>query len=217
MRFNSEYEADILCQECEGKIGVFDDYFSKLIYNDFRQKLNLQLKNENNEEIIVLENDPNYDYAKTKLFFLSLLWRASISSRPFFQKVKFTQEIEEDLRSMILAENPGEIYEYPCKIFLPPLTENPDGSGKGFDLMNMGFTMLPFCYKKDNRDICAFVIMGTQYILLLDKKDQNMTSFSVTKNRFVMAFNTLDGQRLFLKFIIDTMKKAESLGGISHS
>jgi hypothetical protein len=40
------------------------------------------------------EGDPYYDYSKYKLFLLSLLWRASISSRSLFNQIKLPVSIE---------------------------------------------------------------------------------------------------------------------------
>jgi hypothetical protein len=51
------------------------------------------------------------DYKKFKLFLLSVLWRASISSLEFFSEVDLGRH-EEILRKMILAEDPGASDKY---------------------------------------------------------------------------------------------------------
>ena len=62
----------------------------------------------------MLENGKNvcfevkdYDYSKLKLFFISLLWRASISAHKFFQGVK-ANNFENQLRKMIIENDPGD-------------------------------------------------------------------------------------------------------------
>jgi hypothetical protein len=53
-----------------------------------------------------------YDYKTFKLFHLSILFRSSISTLPTFQEVNLETH-EEDIRLMLLNENPGESWEYP--------------------------------------------------------------------------------------------------------
>jgi len=60
------------------------------------------------------------EYKRFKLFLLSLLWRASISTRPFFELVKLELLQEEKLRKMLYEGDPGEQNEYPCVICIVP-------------------------------------------------------------------------------------------------
>ncbi|MEI6730351.1 MAG: hypothetical protein WCL30_03745, partial [Pseudomonadota bacterium] len=67
------YDQSILCQECDGKIGIFDQYAKEFLIN----------KVPNHK----LETKPCYEipqkdinYSKLKKFFISLIWRASISN-----------------------------------------------------------------------------------------------------------------------------------------
>lgn len=57
------------------------------------------------------------DYASFKLFLLSILWRASVSSRPEFHDVQLGPD-EERVRRMLLERSPGTRCEFPCIIFL---------------------------------------------------------------------------------------------------
>jgi hypothetical protein len=52
------------------------------------------------------------DYASFKLFHLSVLFRAGVSSLPTFQAVSLGSH-EEKLRKLILTRNPGEWWQYP--------------------------------------------------------------------------------------------------------
>lgn len=48
-----------------------------------------------------------------RLFFLSIVWRAAASSRREFVDVKLTDAEIEDLRQRVLAQEPGNAWEYP--------------------------------------------------------------------------------------------------------
>ena len=49
-----------------------------------------------------------FDYAKLKLFFLSVLWRSGASSQPFFKSVDLGPHNMEIIRKAILESNPGD-------------------------------------------------------------------------------------------------------------
>lgn len=57
-----------------------------------------------------------YDYATFKLFHLSILFRASVSSLATFHEVNLGVH-EERIRQMILNEDPGRDWEYPILAF----------------------------------------------------------------------------------------------------
>ena len=53
-----------------------------------------------------------FDYASFKLFHLSVLFRASVSSLPTFAAVSLGPH-EEKLRKLLISKNPGEYSQYP--------------------------------------------------------------------------------------------------------
>jgi hypothetical protein len=63
-----------------------------------------------------------YYYAKLKLSFVSLLWRASESSRSFFAHVSVGPKHTARLKEMILNRDPGEPEEY--AVFMVRLTHH---------------------------------------------------------------------------------------------
>ncbi len=98
---SAEYEGNILCRECDSEIiQGYEDYAKRVI---FGEKLNIELIYSISQDEVIVRN---IDYTKLKLFFLSVLWRASISSRPFFKEITIDYEKEEELREMILTGNP---------------------------------------------------------------------------------------------------------------
>lgn len=48
-----------------------------------------------------------------RLFFISVVWRAAASDRPEFADVNLPPFITEDLRSRVLASDPGEAFDFP--------------------------------------------------------------------------------------------------------
>jgi hypothetical protein len=100
------YDKNILCQECDNKIGRFDDYAKKVFIDKW------PTVSVNDDKSIILQN---IDYEKLKLFFLSLLWRASVSNHDIFSKVS-VGPFEGVLRDMIMNNNPGDPLEFPIII-----------------------------------------------------------------------------------------------------
>lgn len=108
---NSEYEGFILCKRCDNEIiGKLEDYASKVLFGG---KINVSLENFIKPDGLEFTQIKGLDYTKFKLFLLSLLWRASISSRPFFKQVDLGV-YEEVIRVMLLTSNPGIPEAFPC-------------------------------------------------------------------------------------------------------
>lgn len=208
--YNSEYEANILCKDCDnGVIGKLDDYFAKYLHGEFPEKQQTSFITIEGIEHVVRENDPNYSYAKYKLFLLSLLWRSSISTRKFFDGIKLSLETEEELRKMIINNVPGEPDQYSCFIFLPPLISTPNG-GRGFHTFYMP-TMSPVTHKNADWEICKFVIEGMTYYFVISRPVTSKVEPSVDKNKLLMRISTVKEQSemhdLMLKMAMSHKKR----------
>ena len=66
----------------------------------------------------------NIDYHKMKLFLLSLLWRASITTRTTFREVDIGSKHEEKIRKMLYEKITPLEFEYPIVITSFMRTEN---------------------------------------------------------------------------------------------
>ncbi|HEU0080827.1 MAG TPA: hypothetical protein VFQ72_02290 [Candidatus Paceibacterota bacterium] len=204
-KYNSEYEGGILCENCDNKvIGLLDDYAAKFIYGEFPNKGTSGTEWIEGRETVIRENDPSYDYSRFKLFLLSVLWRASISSRPFFQKLKLPSAIEEDLRQRILTGSPGQPDEYPCFIHLPPLITQPDGR-RGFETFYMQ-TMSPIYMDRGELKMCEFIIQGMHYYFIIARPANMNVLPSVDTNRLTMAFSKPEEHTQIIQTILDFMK-----------
>jgi len=116
------YDKTILCSGCEKLFQRYDDYAQNLLLPDAK------------EEDYILDPDgkrggyklENIDYHDLKLFFLSVLWRASVSIREEFSKID-VGPFEETLKTMIQEDNPGDLNEFSITI-----TRFDDYFGKNF-------------------------------------------------------------------------------------
>jgi hypothetical protein len=96
------YDQGILCSECEAEFSDVDGYAAKLLLqgrSDFKP---------------IPKNGPprgfevwQYDYGRLKRFFMSVLWRASVSSHIFYSKVTLGS-IERRLRATLRAKDIGD-------------------------------------------------------------------------------------------------------------
>jgi hypothetical protein len=101
------YQERLLCEECENQFSRYETYASNWLLS-----AKLPPPKEPRELLYVHKVD---DYAKLKLFLMSLLWRVSVAKGEFFRCVKLGRH-EEELRQMLHAQNPGEPDEYGCLI-----------------------------------------------------------------------------------------------------
>lgn len=106
-RFSSGFWEHLLCQECEGQIGEWENYAKGLIESAIQQA-------DHAKDILMATG---VDYAKIKLFQLSVLWRSSVSSHNYFSAVSLGPH-EEKVRTLLLARNPGRSSDYPCVMAL---------------------------------------------------------------------------------------------------
>lgn len=114
------YEGGILCKRCDNEIiGSYERYVSNVIYGDAREKYNVGFNTylEHGEQL-PYARFINLDYTKTKLFFLSLLWRTHISSNSFFKEVDLGEKYGEKLRKMIFAGDAGRENEFEVALML---------------------------------------------------------------------------------------------------
>ena len=102
----------LLCDECEQKLSNWERYARDVFHC-------LLLK--------VFDDDYKFtfssvEYTPFKLFQMSLIWRASITTRPEIHPVDLGTHTEK-IRKMLLDESPGEIYEYGTILMLSPVSQ----------------------------------------------------------------------------------------------
>jgi len=113
---NGFHCSDILCGSCEQLLGRFDKYGQNLL---LKNTLLLSCQLENGQDFCIKEFNLDVDYMKLKLFFMAILWRASVAKNKvnFFKKVHIEKESEERLRIMLLENNPGNEDDFSILLF----------------------------------------------------------------------------------------------------
>lgn len=105
------YDTTILCFDCEQKFDSTDTYGSEILLN----------KESQHQEIVSGICKYGYvfrpvDHAKLKLFFMSVLWRASVSKQPFYSKVKLGP-LENSLKEYVWNQDPGGDHDFSYVLF----------------------------------------------------------------------------------------------------
>lgn len=97
------YDNTILCSDCEKLFQKFDDYAQSILLSEPKEE-DYILNPNGKREGCKLES---INYKLLKLFFISVLWRASVSNRKEFSKVN-VGPFEQVLKNMILELDPGD-------------------------------------------------------------------------------------------------------------
>ena len=93
----------LLCEHCDNVVlASYENYASRLLYAGVAHRSALDGNDLRLRDL---------DYAQIRLFFLSLLWRMSLSTHHFFDRVSLGPH-EEIVRKMLLRAIPGEPDEY---------------------------------------------------------------------------------------------------------
>jgi hypothetical protein len=100
----------LLCGDCEGRLGVWETYGCGVLKGGIELRIQPEAWGFTVHGV---------DYARLKLFGMSLLWRAAVSRRPEFSAVQLDRH-EEILRQMLAAARPGRPQEYGFSIVFVP-------------------------------------------------------------------------------------------------
>lgn len=101
-QYTGIYDTNIVCEECERLFSKPDDYAKSFFSADIPEDSFII---DNSEKLAYIIK--NYDYHHLKLFFISLLWRASTSTQSFFSKVN-VGPFENHIKEMIKNNDPGD-------------------------------------------------------------------------------------------------------------
>lgn len=101
----------LLCGTCEGRFGKWESYAAQVVNGG---SLELEYR-----EIPGGSSIRPVDYRTLKLFGLSMLWRAGVTTRPEFKHVALGPHAER-LRLMLLRDEPGAYWEYGFLLNFPP-------------------------------------------------------------------------------------------------
>lgn len=128
----------MLCQPCETALSVYEGYARGVLIGG--REIEIQRTN-GGVDVLGL------NYTKFKLFQLSVLWRAGVARHGFFSGVQLGSHSEQ-LRRMLLAEDPGKNTEYGCTL-VPLVAEGQlltDLIAQPASLTANGFPMVRFLF-----------------------------------------------------------------------
>ena len=140
----------MLCHGCEQMLSRFERYASDVMTGNSYITIS-----QTHDQVRI----SGLDYALFKLFLLSILWRASVSSLEFFKLVSLGPH-EEKIRNMIIEERPGRPEEYGCIVTFSGLN--------GEDISDTMFNPEPFRWA--GRRFCKFFFAGANWCFYCDSQ-----------------------------------------------
>jgi hypothetical protein len=170
------YDPSILCGECDGDlIGAWDNYGQTLLVS-LSSSENYLVDNVGKTAAYKIDT---FDYKQLKLFFLSILWRAAITSDQFFAQINLGSW-EEKLRNMILSQDPGSENDFSVVLFkyegdLSEIMQNPTKQRQdGVNYYRFRFPKYGFLIKVDQRNFHSklrpFILSPNQQLLIRIKE-----------------------------------------------
>lgn len=194
---DSFHESNILCVNCDGTIiKEYEDYL-KLTFHSTNKSISRPFFVEkiNKREGFSLLLIDNLDYKLYKLGFLSILWRASISSLPFFKLIDLGPH-EEIIRNMLLNGNALEENNYPFFTSFLDQTE---------DEHQIVLPVIKF--KMENFTHYRFIINGLDLIFMLGSREvelnQNLLDFvpNIKRKLKIIMHKENYGKDMVLSFL----------------
>ncbi len=145
------YDSTILCGECDRQIAPWDDYGQQVLLQRFEEATPIT-----HQARTVAWSLEEVNYAKLKLFFISLLWRASISSHNFYKRIA-VGPFEKRLREMVLESESGDSQEFAVIL-------------ARFEDVSMTAMLDPHPEKFDHINFCRFYLSGFVTYIKVDKR-----------------------------------------------
>jgi hypothetical protein len=106
-----EYDPSILCADCDNSFSPWDNYAREMLHHDLPKQA--VRSGPTGQQFYVVGK---YDYARLKLFFLSVLWRMSISSRDAFREVNLGP-FKGQIRAMLLSKDARATEDFAVFVF----------------------------------------------------------------------------------------------------
>lgn len=100
------YDPAILCAECEPLFSEWDDYAQKLLRDEPRGCTRRMVGRR-----IVGYEVANWRYDLLKLFFIAVVWRASVSTQSFYKRIELGP-YEARAKALLHARDPGQPEEF---------------------------------------------------------------------------------------------------------
>jgi hypothetical protein len=149
----------LLCDECEGKMGKYEDYAAETIYaKRLGNETYITESSASPDHQYFVYYYAGFDYKSFKMFMMSILWRLLISKS--FHTPEVPADTLEKLRAALFAENPLAYDDFGCLVQVI-LYEEGMIAGK--------FILQPYV-TGENQNIINVLIDGFMYSFYLDSK-----------------------------------------------
>ncbi len=181
------YDKTILCRTCEDVFAEYDNYAQELL-----------LKNEDKHSSMYKDNKivgwqvAEVDHSLLKGFFMSVLWRASVSSHSFYKNVNL-EEHAARVKELVWNKEPGEADEFSC--FLAKFTSHPFGRltldphpedwyGVGYYRFYLaGYVLsIKVDFKKTPEKFARFVVGGSEELVIFGRSASKAPENKVIKS-----------------------------------
>lgn len=190
------WDSEILCKECDGDIlnARYDDYASKALWGYKNLNLVLEGKYLIQDPRITWQVWKNLDTGRLKLFFLSVLWRASVTKKSFFNDVSLGSLHEQNIKEMLMENNPGDLDDYP--ILLIRFSQKDENSRK-----------LLLQIKKQRLDgktryVCLMNGLLVVWHISRNAYPINFKELIITKDKDLLVLNSVTQDFDFIKMFI---------------
>ncbi|MEC9411713.1 MAG: hypothetical protein VX829_03430 [Pseudomonadota bacterium] len=147
------YTEELLCWDCEQKLSInLENYAAKLC-----------LQNPSNIGVTITKQEKSrcfsgVNYEKLKLFQLSVLWRASISTESIYSEIKLIPSEEERLRQALYDLEPLKENEYGCIMSLLWINHDQRSTRE-----SKAFIISPYADSVGQHDFFVFVFGGFEW------------------------------------------------------
>jgi hypothetical protein len=135
------YDQGILCDECEPKFGDLDDYGIRVLLKDFDREFKPIFLDTMFPPRIAGYESTTVDQDRLLRFLVSVLWRASVSTQPFYQHVSLgdlevaaatvivpTTAVPATFGAVLARWSPAEDMGYEAHGMLDPIRITPEGT-----------------------------------------------------------------------------------------
>jgi len=140
---------NLLCTECDNvRLSRYEDHLAKVLFGG------CPLAGKQTGRLLVVEG---YDYKRLKNAMLSILWRMSVSSDPYFTDVDLGSKHEERLRLGLLSDTEFQEEEYPILLTAPVFNGEHLGS----------WTLPPDFARTDGNRVYRCLISGLLFTFLV--------------------------------------------------
>lgn len=176
------YDSTILCSECDGKMAPWDDYGQQVLIRRFSEAVKIPYRGQT-----IARRIEQFDYRRLKLFFMSVLWRASLSKQTFYKRISLGP-FEDRLRTMLQDEDPGDSQDFAVVL-------------ARFEDIETTAMLDPHPERFDSISFCRFYLSGFVAYIKVDKRPlpHFMTELHMQKDRPLIVLarslhNSQDGR-----------------------